>query len=60
MPAGNRKWPDVIYALLNWQAAPFAHEVLMATPGIPFIWHFKLFMFDHHVPELVDLISFAE
>ncbi|HET7061827.1 MAG TPA: glycosyltransferase family A protein [Nitrosospira sp.] len=33
--------PDVIYALLNWQAVPFAHEVLMATPGIPFTWHFK-------------------
>ncbi|SFO38872.1 glycosyltransferase family 2 protein [Nitrosospira briensis] len=33
--------PDVIYALLNWQAVPFAHEVLRATPGIPFVWHFK-------------------
>ena len=33
--------PDVIYALLNWQAVPFAHEVLMATRGIPFVWHFK-------------------
>jgi hypothetical protein len=33
--------PDVIYALLNWQAVPFAHQVLMATPGIPFAWHFK-------------------
>lgn len=33
--------PDVIYALLNWQAVPFAHEVLMAGLNIPFIWHFK-------------------
>lgn len=33
--------PDVIYALLNWQAVPFAHEVLMKNPGIPFVWHFK-------------------
>jgi glycosyltransferase involved in cell wall biosynthesis len=33
--------PDVIYALLNWQAVPFAHEVLRNNPGIPFVWHFK-------------------
>jgi len=33
--------PDVIYALLNWQAVPFAHEVLRGNPGVPFIWHFK-------------------
>lgn len=33
--------PDVIYALLNWQAVPFAHEVLMAKLDIPFVWHFK-------------------
>jgi glycosyltransferase involved in cell wall biosynthesis len=33
--------PDVIYALLNWQAVPFAHEVLTKNPGIPYVWHFK-------------------
>jgi hypothetical protein len=33
--------PDVIYALLNWQAVPFAHQVLRENPGIPFVWHFK-------------------
>lgn len=33
--------PDVIYALLNWQAVPFAHEILSRNPGIPFVWHFK-------------------
>jgi hypothetical protein len=36
-----RVQPDLIYGLLNWQAVPFAHQVLMATPGIPFVWHFK-------------------
>lgn len=39
--AVRRLRPDIIYGLLNWQAVPFAHEVLMATPGIPFAWHFK-------------------
>jgi glycosyltransferase involved in cell wall biosynthesis len=33
--------PDIIYALLNWQAVPFAHHVLKTNPGIPFVWHFK-------------------
>ncbi|CAA9549017.1 MAG: Beta-1,3-glucosyltransferase, partial [uncultured Thermomicrobiales bacterium] len=33
--------PDVIYALLNWQAVPFAHAVLSQNPGIPFVWHYK-------------------
>ncbi len=33
--------PDVIYALLNWQAVPFAHHVLMNNPDVPFVWHFK-------------------
>ncbi len=33
--------PDIIYALLNWQAVPIAHEVLMANTGVPFIWNFK-------------------
>jgi hypothetical protein len=33
--------PDIIYAQLNWQAVPFAHEVMCATQGIPFVWHFK-------------------
>ncbi|MDB5191324.1 MAG: glycosyl transferase [Segetibacter sp.] len=33
--------PDVIYALLNWQAVPMAHKVLKADLGIPFVWHFK-------------------
>ena len=33
--------PDVVYALLNWQAVPFAHEVLTAGLGVPFVWHFK-------------------
>lgn len=33
--------PDIIYGLLNWQAVPFAHHVLVNNPGIPFVWHFK-------------------
>lgn len=33
--------PDLIYGLLNWQAVPFVHEVMTATRGIPFVWHFK-------------------
>jgi glycosyltransferase involved in cell wall biosynthesis len=37
----RRLQPDVIYALLNWQAVPFAYEVMRANPGVPFVWHFK-------------------
>ena len=33
--------PDVIYALLNWRAVPFAREVLAAELDVPFVWHFK-------------------
>ena len=33
--------PDVVYALLNWQTVAFAHEVLTADLGVPFVWHFK-------------------
>ncbi len=33
--------PDIIYALLNWQAVPFVHEVLQANLGIPIVWHIK-------------------
>ncbi|MCD6672360.1 MAG: glycosyltransferase family 2 protein [Burkholderiaceae bacterium] len=33
--------PDLVYALLNWQAVPFAHEVMREARGIPFVWHFK-------------------
>ena len=37
----QRVRPDLIYALLNWQAVPFAHEVLRAGTGVPFVWHYK-------------------
>jgi hypothetical protein len=33
--------PDIIYAQLNWQAVPFAHEILTGNTGVPFVWHFK-------------------
>ncbi len=39
--AVSRLRPDVIYALLNWQTIPLAHEVLTAALGVPFVWHFK-------------------
>ena len=51
--------PDVVYALLNWQAVPFAHEVLTAGLGVPFVWHLKEGPFfsreQGHWPQLVDL-----
>jgi glycosyltransferase involved in cell wall biosynthesis len=37
----RRIQPDIIYALLNFQAVPIAYEVLKANTGIPFVWHFK-------------------
>lgn len=55
----RRVQPDVIYALLNWQAVRFAHHVLMHNPGIPFVWHFKegpFFCLENGLwPQLVDL-----
>lgn len=33
--------PDVIYALLNWQAVPFVRHVLERVPHVPAVWHFK-------------------
>ena len=33
--------PDVIYAMLNWQAVRFVGEVFDAKLGIPFVYHFK-------------------
>ena len=56
--------PDIIYALLNWQAVPFAHEVMMGTPRIPFVWHFKegpfICMEKGTWPLLVDLHRHAD
>lgn len=37
----NKIQPDIIYALLNYSAVPFAHYILRNNPGIPFVWHFK-------------------
>ena len=39
--AVRRLRPDVIYAMMNWQAVAFAREVLAADLGVPFVWHFK-------------------
>ncbi|EYB69146.1 hypothetical protein DEIPH_ctg011orf0128 [Deinococcus phoenicis] len=33
--------PDLIYALLNWQALPLIGRVLDARLGIPLVFHFK-------------------
>jgi hypothetical protein len=56
--------PDVIYAQLNWQAVPFAHEVLMASGGIPFVWHFKegpfICLEKGCWPQLVELYRLAD
>ncbi|HYN98794.1 MAG TPA: hypothetical protein VEU28_03895 [Actinomycetota bacterium] len=55
----SRLQPDVVYALLNWQTIRFAHEVLNAGLGIPFVWHFKegpFFAREHGLwRELADL-----
>ncbi|WP_119155234.1 glycosyltransferase [Caldimonas tepidiphila] len=51
--------PDLIYALLNWQAVPFAHEVMSAAGEVPFVWHFKegpfICLEKGTWPQLVDL-----
>lgn len=56
--------PDIIYAQLNWQTVPFAHEVLMATAGIPFVWHFKegpfICMEKGSWRQLVELYRYAD
>jgi hypothetical protein len=33
--------PDIIYALLNFPAVRFAHQVLTRDLGVPFVWHLK-------------------
>jgi glycosyltransferase involved in cell wall biosynthesis len=53
--------PDVIYALLNWQAVPFVHEVLNEVPDIPSVWHFKegpfICMEKGTWPQLIDIYN---
>lgn len=56
--------PDIIYALLNWQAVPLAHEVLTAGLGVPFVWHLKEGPW-HCISqgtwnELVDLMTYSD
>lgn len=56
--------PDLIYGLLNWQAVPFVHELMLATPGIPFAWHFKegpfICLEKGTWPQLLDLYRRAD
>jgi hypothetical protein len=62
--AVRRVKPDVIYALLNWQAVPLAHHVLTENPGVPFVWHFKegpfICLEKGLWPQLLDLYTRAE
>lgn len=57
----GRLKPDIIYALLNWQAVPFVHQVLEDNPGVPFVWHFKegpfICLEKGTWPQLVDLYT---
>jgi glycosyltransferase involved in cell wall biosynthesis len=56
--------PDIIYALLNWQAVPFAHQVMMENRGMPFVWHFKegpfISLEKGHWPQLIDLYRYSD
>ncbi|HEX2981417.1 MAG TPA: glycosyltransferase [Anaerolineaceae bacterium] len=56
--------PDVIYALLNWQAVPFVHAVLQESGDIPFVWHFKegpfISMEKGHWQALIDIYQGAD
>jgi hypothetical protein len=60
----RRLRPDVIYAQLNWQAVPFCHDVLLASNGIPFVWHFKegpfICLEQGTWPQLLDLYRMAD
>lgn len=56
--------PDVIYALLNWQAVPFAREVMLELREFPFVWHFKegpfICLEKGMFSELVDLYALSD
>lgn len=60
----RRVRPDLIYALLNWQAVPFAHHVLRENPGVPFVWHYKegpfISLEKGHWRELTELYARAD
>jgi hypothetical protein len=60
----KRVQPDIIYALLNWQAVPFAHEVLMTVSDVPFVWHFKegpfICLEKGSWPQLIDLHQYSD
>ncbi len=56
--------PDIIYALLNDSAVPFAHHILKNNPGVPFVWHLKESPFSCIArgtwPQLIDLYSYSD
>jgi hypothetical protein len=56
--------PDVVYALLNWEAVPIAHEVLTAGLDVPVVWHIKegptFSRVRGHWPQLAELHTRAD
>ena len=56
--------PDIIHAQLNWQAVPFCHQLMLATPGVPFVWHFKegpfICLEKGTWPQLLELFELAD
>ena len=62
----QRLRPELVYALLNWQAVPFCSEVRLAAEraGIPFVWHFKegpfICLERGTWPALVDLYAHSD
>jgi glycosyltransferase involved in cell wall biosynthesis len=60
----RRLQPDVIYALLNWQAVPWCRHVLSRVRDIPSVWHFKegpFICLEHGIwDDLVDLYALAD
>ncbi|ATQ76201.1 glycosyl transferase [Massilia violaceinigra] len=56
--------PDIIHAQLNWQAVPFCHQLMLGTPGVPFVWHFKegpfICLEKGTWPQLVELYELAD
>jgi len=56
--------PDIIYALLNLDAIPFAHEIMKGNSEIPFVWHFKegphISIRHGHWEKLIELYAKAD
>jgi hypothetical protein len=59
----RRNRPDIVYALLNFQAIPFISNVLPQLGSLPVVWHFKespfLAMKYGHWNELVNIYTYC-